>query len=113
MSVGPKVTKRKKSLTHIDEYWPKSHQENYNCSTHTDECWPKKSIQEYNYLTYRNEGILKNHYYYEKSFPYKLIQKELSSEGFIVNPITNLTDKSPKKYRKRFLTKLCISSLEK
>ena len=46
--------------------------------------------------------ILKNHYYYEESFPYQFIQKDVSSEEFIVNPITNPADKSPEIYRKGF-----------
>ena len=46
--------------------------------------------------------IMKNHYYYDESFPYQLIQKELSLEEFIVNPITNPADKLPEIYRKGF-----------
>ena len=67
-------------------------------------------------ITTRTNGsthILKNYYYSEESFPYQLIQRKLPSEGLIVNPITNSADKSPKNYRKSFLTKLCRSSLEK
>ena len=52
--------------------------------------------------SYRNECILTNYYYSEESFPYQLIQKELSSEGFIINPITNPLEKSPEIYRKGF-----------
>ena len=74
---------------------------------------PKNHYEDEWFNSYRNECILKNYYYSEESFPYQLIQRKLPSEGLIVNPITNSADKSPKNYRKSFLTKLCKSSFEK
>ena len=48
-----------------------------------------------------------------RKVPYQLIQRKLPSKGLLVNPITNSADKSPKNYRKSFLTKLCKSSFKK
>ena len=74
---------------------------------------PKNHYEDKWFNSYRNKCILKNYYYSEERFPYQLIQRKLPSEGLIVNPITNSADKSPKNYRKSFLTKLYRSSLEK
>ena len=74
---------------------------------------PKNHYEDKWFNSYRNKCILKNNYYLEERVPYQLIQRKLPSEGLIVNPITNSADKSPKNYRKSFLTKLCKSSFEK
>ena len=93
--------------THINECWSKNHQEDTYFSSsknHYKDTWFK---------SYRNKCILRNYYYSEERFPYQLMQRKWSSEGLIVNPITNSADKSTKNYRKSFLTKLCKSSHEK